>query len=126
MNPNKRTSIALVSAIAVVAAITAGSGHTSAPPVGSLPSGPVSTITTKAGELVAVALPQHTDGMGWRIARAFNSNVLREVGEQSNIGGNLVVVFKATGTGNTSIIFALTRGERPNAAQSRRFNFRVS
>jgi hypothetical protein len=126
MNPKKRTSIALLAAVAAATSVAVGSGQASAPPVGALPSGPVSTIATTKGEFVAVALPQHTGGLGWRIARAFNGNVLQEVREQSDVGGNLVVVFKATGAGKTSITFGLTRGEREKAFQSRRFDVRVN
>jgi hypothetical protein len=126
MTHNKRSAIVLLSAASFAASFTAGSGQASAPPVGPLPSGPVSTIATVKGELVAVALPEHTGGLNWRIARGFNGNVLQQVREQSDVGGSLVIVFKATGTGSTSINFGLTRGERIKAYESRRFNIRVS
>jgi hypothetical protein len=126
MNPKKRTTIALLATVAAATSVAVGSGQASAPPVGALPNGPISTIATTRGEFVAIALPQHTEGLGWRIARAFNGNVLQEVREQSDVGGNLVVVFKATGAGKTSITFGLTRGERKKAFQSRRFDVRVN
>jgi hypothetical protein len=126
MTHSRRTTIALLSGAALGASVVAGSAQASAPPVGPLPRGPVSTIATMKGQLVAVALPEDTGGLTWRIAGGFNGNVLQEVREQSDVGGNLVIVFKATGAGNTSINFGLTRGERVTAYQSRRFNIRVS
>ncbi len=126
MRPKARTSIALVVAVAATTSFAVGSGQASAPPVGALPSGPVSTITTTKGEYVAFALPEHRGGLVWRVARPFKPGVLDEVREQSGVGGSLVIVFKAIGVGRTSITYGLTRGEREKAFQSRRFDVRVS
>jgi hypothetical protein len=117
-------SVAAVFAVAVLAAVGVGASDADSPPVGPLPSGPVSSITSQKGELVAVALPQHSGGLVWRIARAFDGNVVQEVNE-AEAGGNVIVVFKATGTGTTSIRFGLTRGERQKAYQSRRFDIHI-
>jgi hypothetical protein len=125
MDSGNRPAVALAF-VAVVAIAAAASSQASAPPVGRLPLGPTSQIATQKGQLVAVALPEHSDGRVWRIARPFDSTVLREVREQSGVGGNLVVVFKATGAGNTTISFALTRGERPKAFESRRYRVQVN
>ena len=126
MSSTKRTAVALLATVAAASSFAVASGQASAPPVGALPSGPVSTIRTTKGEYVAFALPEHSGGLVWRVARPFKSGVLDEVHEQSGVGGTLVFVFKATGVGATSITYALTRGERAKALQSRRFDVRVS
>ncbi len=126
MSSTKRRSVTLFATAAAVASFAVAPGEASAPPVGALPSGPVSRITTTKGEYVAFALPEHSGGLVWRVARPFKSGVLNEVREQSGVGGTLVIVFKATGVGAASITYALTRGERAKALQSRRFDVRVS
>jgi hypothetical protein len=77
----------------------------------------VSTISTKHGQLIAVALPSAParSGLVWRIARRYDSRVVREVSE-ANVGRNVVVVFKVVGTGRTSIVFAQTRGDASSKA----------
>ena len=112
------------SAAAVAAAVLAGSGRATAPPVGPLPAGPTSTIQTKRGELVAFALPHRAGGRVWRIARNADARVVRQVSE-ADVGSQVVLVFKATGTGNTTIAFGLTRGERSKAYESRRYVLHV-
>jgi hypothetical protein len=81
-------------------------------PVGPLPSGPVATVTTGPNQLVAVALPKARNGSGlvWRIARRFDPGVVRQVSE-ADVGTNVVLVFSVVGRGNTSLVFALTRGD---------------
>jgi hypothetical protein len=109
--------LAIVATGAALAAVAARSDST---PVGPLPTGPVSTITTKPGQLVAVALPHARAGSGlvWRIARGYDPRVVREVSE-ADAGANVVVVFKVVGRGKTSIVFAQTRGDAsPKALKS--------
>jgi hypothetical protein len=53
-----------------------------------------------------------------------DSRVLRQVSE-ADVGANVVLVFKAVGTGQTAVAFGLTRGERAKAYESRRFTVRV-
>ncbi len=125
MRHKKWKSIAPLAAVVGATTLAVGSGHASAPPVGALPNGPVSTISTTKGEYVAFALPAHSGGLVWRVARSFKTGVLNEVREQSGVGGTIVIVFKATGVGDTSITYALTRGERAKAFQSRRFEVHV-
>ncbi len=125
MSPRTRNSIVLVVAVAAMTSFFVGSGKASAPPVGALPVGPISTIATTKGEYVAFALPEHRGGLVWRVARPFKPGVLHEVREQSGVGGSLVIVFKAIGAGSTSITYGLTRGEGEQAFQSRRFDVRV-
>jgi hypothetical protein len=112
--------LALAGALTVTLVTIAGASTAAAPPVGPLPSGPTSTIQTKAGQLVAFALPHRANGRVWRIARPFNSKVVVEVGE-ADVGANVVLIFKATGKGTTTVSFGLTRGEQTKAYESRRF-----
>ena len=55
----------------------------SAPPVGPLPPGPVTSISTPKGSLVSVALPSRA-GKSWRLARAVSPKVLVEVSEATS------------------------------------------
>ena len=107
--------------------IAVPSALATAPPVGPLPAGPVSTVGTTKGELVAIALPHAAASSGrvWRLARAYNSRVVRQVSE-ADVGDSVVIVYKAVGTGRTSIIFALTRGETSKAFKARTYAVRVS
>jgi hypothetical protein len=104
----------LVVAVFFGAAVSAQASVT---PVGPLPAGPVSSTTTETGQLVAIALP-HTrqgDGYSWRIARRFDSHVVREISE-ADVGTNTVLVFDVVGRGDTALVFALTRGDSSGKA----------
>ena len=81
-------------------------------PVGPLPQGPVSTITTAPKQLVAVAMPRAAtrSGLVWRLARRYDSHILREASE-ADVGSNVVVVYSVVGRGDTSLVFALTHGD---------------
>jgi hypothetical protein len=81
-------------------------------------------VTTKAGELVAIALPHRSGGRVWRIARPFDGSVLREVSE-ADIGSNVVIVFKAVRPGALTLSYALTRGETTKALEARTFAVRI-
>jgi hypothetical protein len=127
-DPNGRAAMRmrLASALAVVVAVaaTASLARADASPVGPLPAGPTATISTQKGQLVAVALPHRAGGRVWRIARAFNGHVVTEVSE-ADVGTNVVLVFRATGAGTTTLTFALTKGETAKAYESRRFTVHV-
>ena len=110
-------TFSLTIATAALLAIGASAAGASAPPVGPLPKGPVTQVTTPAGQLVAVALPRKTQGRVWRLARRVDPAVVRQVSE-ADVGGSVVVVFRATGRGTARIVFALTRGETPRALAS--------
>jgi hypothetical protein len=99
-------------------------GLADSPPVGALPSGPTSIIQTQKGQLIAFALPKRSAGRVWRIARRFDATVVRQVSE-ADVGNNVVLVFKASGSGTTTVAFGLTRGETSKAFDSRRFTVRV-
>ena len=103
-----------VIALALVIAAAAGAGST---PVGPLPRGPVSTITTAPNQFVAVALPRAAkkSGLVWRLARRYDSNVVRQVSE-ANVGTNVVLVYRVLSRGRTSLVFALTRGDASSKA----------
>jgi hypothetical protein len=108
-----RSLVFVTAGVAVVLMlISAGPGRADSTPVGALPAGPVSTTTTKPGLLVAVALPHasRSSGLVWRLARRFDSGVVREISE-ADVGGSVVLVFKVVGRGDTSLVFALTRGD---------------
>ncbi len=109
-----------IAAVAVTALALAAPALADSTPVGPLPAGPTSTIQTQKGQLVSFALPHRSGGKVWRVARAFDSKVVQQVSE-ADVGANVVLVFRATGSGKTTVSFALTRGETAKAYESRRF-----
>jgi hypothetical protein len=114
----------LILAACAVAIGAATAARASSPPIGPLPRGVHSTVATKAGELVAIALPHRSGGRIWRIARAFDGSVLHEVSE-ADIGPNVVIVFKAVRPGALTLSYALTRGETTKALEARTFAVRI-
>jgi len=120
----RKRFIVLVAVAVAAAAILAGVGLADSTPVGPLPNGPTSTIQAQKGQLVAVALPHRANGRVWRVARQYNARVVQQVSE-GDIGKSVVLVFRATGAGTTTIAFGLTRGETAKAFESRRFTVRV-
>jgi len=112
--------VALISVLAATAGATA-----SAPPVGALPAGPKTTVVTRTGELIAVALPQRDGGKVWRVARAFDSTVVEQLSE-ARVGSSVVLVFRSKQPGRVTLSFALTKGERAKALESRTFNITVT
>ena len=129
MTPTLRSSIkALIFTLAIAAAVACASAAVAAQkdstPVGPLPAGPTSTIATQRGELIAVALPHRTGGRVWRIARPFDTRVIRQVGE-ADVGTAVVLTFKATGKGTATVRFGLTKGETAKAFESRQVTIRV-
>ena len=118
-------SAAVVVCAAGVAGSIAGSGFADSTPVGPLPAGPSSAITTAKGELVSLALPARGSGRVWRIAQLPDSRILRQVGE-GQVGKNVVLVFKSYAPGTTRISVALTAGETSSKAlEARRLTVRV-
>jgi hypothetical protein len=114
-----KAMLGLAIATAVACAATAGAAQTDSTPVGPLPAGPTSTVATQKGELIAVALPHRSGGRVWRIARSFDTRVIRQVGE-ADVGSAVVLTFKATGKGSAVLRFGLTKGETAKALESRR------
>ena len=119
--------------LSVLVAVVAGAGAvvasavSSAPPVGPLPKGPVQTVKRTAGTPFVVTLPKPgVAGRSWRVARAYDSGVVREVGEGTKKNGAVWVTYRAVAPGATRVVYALTRGERPHAYASRTFRVVVS
>lgn len=110
-------SLAAVAAAAAILGSAASAAPTDSTPVGPLPDGPVVTVITKRGQFVAVAMPRQSasSGLVWRLARRVNTRVLRQVSE-ADVGPSVVVVFRATGRGRATVVFALTRGESSSKA----------
>jgi hypothetical protein len=104
-------------AAGAVAGLCATQALADSTPIGALPKGPVSTIATHKGLLVAVALPHQaaSTGLVWRIARPVDTAVIRQVSE-ADVGKNVVVVFRVMGKGQASVVFALTRGDSSSKA----------
>jgi hypothetical protein len=107
-----RLFLAAVVAFFAVGAAAASGARNDSTPVGPLPAGPTATTTTKPGLLLAVALPHagHKTGLVWRIARRYDTHVVRQLSE-ADVRGSVVLVFKVVGRGKTSLVFALTRGD---------------
>jgi hypothetical protein len=114
----------VLAATALVVATTAATAGATATPVGPLPKGPTTTISTKPGQLVAFALPVKRSGLVWRVARPVPPTVLRQVSE-ARVGRSVVLVFRAGRAGTATVSFGLTRGETPRAYESRRYTVRV-
>src|SRR3954470_21884378 len=107
----------LIAVVALVVTVTAGADST---PVGHLPAGAVSTITTAPNQLVAVALPHAAkkSGLSWRLARRVDSRVARQISE-ADVDASVVLVFKVGARGKPSLVFGLTRGDTsPKALKS--------
>jgi hypothetical protein len=105
-------ALALIASIIGFGVLTANAARADSTPVGPLPAGSITTTKTSPGNLVAVALPRASrrSGLVWRIARHYNSSIIRQVSE-ADIRGSVVLVFKVISRGNTSLVFALTRGD---------------
>jgi hypothetical protein len=100
----------------VLTALSATPALADSTPIGAVPKGPVATISTHRGLYVAVALPHPADkGLVWRLARQVDAKVARQVAE-ADVGANVVVVYRITGTGHASIVYALTRGDSSSKA----------
>jgi hypothetical protein len=116
--PTRRGLIALgFAALVSAGALEIAAARADSTPVGPLPPGPVSTITTGPNQLVAMALPHaaKTSGLTWRLARRYNSSVVRQISE-ADVDADVVLVFKVVGRGKTSLVFALTRGDTSSKA----------
>jgi hypothetical protein len=119
-----RKNLALTIAAAALIAVPAGRADSA--PIGRLPQGPVTTTATHPGLLVAVALPHAGRGSGlvWRIARRYDARVVKQLSE-ADVRTSVVLVFKVVGRGETSLVFALTRGDAsPKAVRSATYRIR--
>jgi hypothetical protein len=117
----------LAAVLAATVCATALAAPRSAPPVGPLPKGPVTTISAARGTTISVALKQapSSTGLVWRVARAFDSKVVQQAGE-GELAGHIVLLFRAVGPGKTTLSFGQTRGERPKAVKSATYKIQVA
>ncbi len=123
----RRTPKHLLVLCGAAIALIVPAARASAPPVGPLPAGPSVTVKVTTGGTFSTTLPKPTvSGGAWRIARPFDSTVVRQVGEATTASGGARVTFRALGEGTTRVVFALTRGERAHAYAARTFRVMVS
>lgn len=113
-----------VALVAVLAALAAGAARASAPPVGPLPKGPVTTIRVQHGLLFSLVVPRPKAGYTWRGARQIDVAVARPL-DEGELNGNIVFVYRAGRRGTTTVVYALTRGERRKAYAARFFEIVV-
>jgi hypothetical protein len=122
-HPRRAVAVAVLGS---VLAVFAGAASATAPPVGPLPKGPQTTITAPRGTYVSVSVPKPSASTGnvWRVARRYDTNVVRQVSEQF-VGNVLVLVFKTVRPGTTSIVLAKTHGETRKALAASYFRVSV-
>lgn len=115
----RRQRAAVLAAAVAGFSFLAAPAPASAPPVGPLPKGPVTRVVAPHGTLVAIALPRQSaaSGLVWRGARPVDPKILRAVWE-ADVGGSVVLVYKAVAPGTVRVVYALTRGETPKAYRS--------
>ena len=121
-----RTKVATT--VAGLALVVTGTALADSTPVGPLPKPAVTKVTTAKGSLVAVSLPAQParTGLVWRVARPLDTRVVRQVGE-ADVAPAVVLVFRVVGRGNTSLHFALTRGDgSPKAVRAVRYDLRAT
>lgn len=106
--------------LAILLAATALAGPATAPPIGTLPRGPVTELHIQHGLPFALALPHRPGGVVWRGARNTNVKVARPVTE-ADVGANVVLVYRALRAGRTTIVYALTKGETAKVYEARYF-----
>lgn len=116
----KRTLLLVV----VVLTLVAASANASAPPVGPLPKGPVTTIQVQHGRLFALVVPRPGKGLAWRGARYSDPTIARPL-DEGELNGNIVFVYRAGHPGKTTVVYALTRDEGPKALEARYFKVTV-
>ena len=109
----------------VAVAIVTLSAQASAPPVGPLPKGPVTTIGVQHGQLFAIVVPRPATGLTWRGARQSDATIARPL-DEGELNGNVVFVYRAGRAGKTTVVYALTKGERSKVLQARYFKIRVA
>jgi len=117
-----RSLVGLLLALLLAAATL--SAQASAPPVGPLPKGPVTTIHVQHGLLFAIALPRPGSGLAWRGARLSDATIARPL-DEGELNGNIVFTYRAGHTGTTTVIYALTRDETEKALKARYFKIVV-
>jgi hypothetical protein len=111
--------------VSLVALIAASGAFASAPPVGPLPAGPTKAVIVPARHTFVITLPKSKDaGLVWRIARTYRSSVVRQL-DEGETKSTVWLRFRSVAAGKTSLVLALTRGERPHAIAARTFQVTV-
>lgn len=108
-----------------VLAVVVLAAQASAPPVGPLPKGPVTTIGVQPGQLFAIVVPRPARGLNWRGARQSDATIARPL-DEGELKGNIVFVYRAGHAGKTTVVYALTKNEGPKALQARYFKISVA
>lgn len=116
----------VLAACAVFAALASVvvSAHATAPPVGPLPKGPVTSIRVQHGQLFALVVPRPGVGLAWRGARPSDATVARPL-DEAEVNGNIVFVYRAGHRGRTTVVYALTKDEQVKALKARYFDVTV-
>jgi hypothetical protein len=113
-----------LAAACLVVALSAAATQASAPPVGPLPSGPVTSIHVQHGQLFAIVVPRPGPGFTWRGARRSDATVARPL-DEGELNGNVVFVYRAGRVGTTTVVYALTHGEGYKAFKARYYRITV-
>jgi hypothetical protein len=120
----KRHALSMLVALGL--AVAAGTAVADSTPVGRLPAGPTRTVSAAPGTTFRITLPAPAVAGGvWRVARAYDSEVVRQVGEGDS-GRGVWLSYRAVAPGTTTIVMALTRGETARAFAARRFRVVVA
>ena len=86
--PEMQKRFLTVAAVVAAAAVVTATALSSAPPVGPLPKGPVQTVKRSPGTMFTLTLPKPgVAGRSWRVARSYDSGVVRQVGEGTKPSG---------------------------------------
>jgi hypothetical protein len=111
--------------VAAAAAAFTAAALATAPPVGPLPPGPTKAVAVKPNHTFVITLLKSKNaGLVWRSARNYDGTVVREV-KEGETRSTVWLRFTSVGTGKTSLVFALTRGERTHAFAARTFRVTV-
>ena len=105
-------------------AVAVLSAQATAPPVGPLPNGPVTSIQVRHGLLFSIVVPRPAAGLTGRGARPSDATIARPL-DEGELNGNVVFVYRAGHAGKTTVVYALTKGEGPKALQARYFRITV-
>jgi len=118
-----RCTFAVIAALSA-AAFVAVSARATAPPVGPLPKGTVTSIRVPHGQLFALVVPRPATGLSWRGARQSDATIARPL-DEGELNGNIVFVYRAGHSGKTTVVYALTHDEQPRALKARYFAITV-
>lgn len=125
---HRRRALLVTGFALACAAFLAGSAAADATPVGPLPAGPTTSVDAKRGMPFAVVLRRRkpSTGLVWRVARPYDSTVVRQVSE-GELGTSVVIVYRVVGAGSTTLAFGLTRGESsPKAVAAHTYRVKAS